>query len=67
MCSSDLLRANGRWSNGDPVTADDFVQSYRRILTPSLGSRYSYMLHCMKNARAFNEGRITDPSGRCAA
>ena len=56
------IRANARWSNGDPVTADDFVKSYRRILTPSLGSLYSYMLHPMKNAKAFNEGKITDPA-----
>jgi oligopeptide transport system substrate-binding protein len=56
------IRANAKWSNGDPVTADDFVKSYRRILTPTLGSRYSYMLHPMKNAKAFNEGKITDPA-----
>jgi oligopeptide transport system substrate-binding protein len=56
------LRANARWSNGDPVTAEDFVQSYRRILTPSLGSKYAYMLHAMKNAKAFNEGKLTDPA-----
>lgn len=56
------LRNNAKWSNGDPVTAEDFVKSYRRILTPSLGSRYAYMLHPIKNAKAFNEGKITDPS-----
>ena len=31
------LRKNGKWSNGDPVTADDFVWSWKRILTASLG------------------------------
>ena len=51
-----------KWSNGDPVTADDFVKSYRRILTPTLGAKYSYMLYPMKNAKAFNEGKITDPT-----
>lgn len=56
-----FIRANAMWSNGDPVTAMDFVNSYRRILTPSLGSKYAYMLHAMKNAKAFNEGKITDP------
>jgi len=56
------LRANARWSNGDPVTATDFVESYRRILTPSLGSLYGYMLHPIKNAKPFNEGKITDPT-----
>ncbi len=56
------IRANAKWSNGDPVTAHDFAKSYRRILTPSLGSLYSYMLHPLKNAKAFNEGKITDPT-----
>jgi oligopeptide transport system substrate-binding protein len=51
-----------KWSNGEPVTAADFIQSYRRILTPTLGSRYAYMLHPIKNAKAFNEGQITDAS-----
>lgn len=54
------IRAAAKWSNGDPVTADDFVKSYRRILTPSLGSLYSYMLHPLKNAKAISEGKITD-------
>jgi len=54
------LRPNARWSNGDPVTATDFVNSWRRILTPSLGSKYSYMLYVMKNAEPFNQGKITD-------
>src|SRR4051812_41827336 len=39
------LRSNAKWSNGDPVTADDFVQSYRRVLTPALASEYAYMLY----------------------
>ncbi len=54
------LRENARWSNGDPVTAHDFVYAWRRILTPSLGSQYAYMLHCLKNAKDFNEGRLQD-------
>jgi oligopeptide transport system substrate-binding protein len=54
------LRTNARWSNGKPVTARDFWESYKRILTPSLASEYSYMHYVVKNARAYNEGRITD-------
>jgi oligopeptide transport system substrate-binding protein len=54
------LRPEGRWSNGDPVTADDFVYSFRRILTPSYGAAYSYMLWPIRNARAYNEGKIGD-------
>ncbi|HUI06338.1 MAG TPA: peptide ABC transporter substrate-binding protein [Verrucomicrobiae bacterium] len=54
------LRRNAKWSNGDPVTAHDFLESYKRILTPSLGSEYSYMHFVVKNARAYNEGKIID-------
>jgi oligopeptide transport system substrate-binding protein len=54
------LRKNGRWSNGDPLTAQDFVESYHRILMPSLGAQYSYMLYPVTNAEAFNTGKITD-------
>src|SRR5690606_11657779 len=39
------LRKDAKWSNGDPVTADDFVFSYKRILNPALGSKYAYMLY----------------------
>ncbi len=55
------LRGDAAWSNGDPVTAHDFVYSWRRILSPKLASEYAYMLHCLKNAEAFNTGDISDP------
>ena len=54
------LRTNAKWSNGDPVTAQDFLESYKRILTPSLASEYSYMHFVVKNAQAYNEGKIAD-------
>jgi oligopeptide transport system substrate-binding protein len=54
------LRADAKWSNGDPVTADDFVYSFHRILSPGLASEYSYMLYFIKNAEAFNSGKIAD-------
>ena len=50
------LRKEARWSNGDPVRADDFVYSYRRMLNPSLANQYAYMLYPMRNARLFHEG-----------
>lgn len=52
------LRKNGKWSNGDLLTASDFLESFKRILTPSLGSEYSYMHWVVKNARAYNEGKL---------
>jgi oligopeptide transport system substrate-binding protein len=54
------LRKDAKWSNGDPVTAQDFLESYKRILTPSLASEYAYMHFVVTNAEAFNRGQITD-------
>ncbi len=47
------IRDEAKWSNGDPVTAQDFVDSYRRILTASLGSVYSDALFIMKAAKDY--------------
>ena len=54
------LRDGVKWSNGDPLTAGDFVYSFRRILSPPLASEYSYMLYFIRNAEAYNEGKIRD-------
>ena len=54
------LRANAKWSNGEPVTATDFVYSFRRILSPALGSEYANMLFHLKNGEQFHAGKITD-------
>jgi oligopeptide transport system substrate-binding protein len=54
------LRPGARWSNGDPVTAADFVFSFRRILSPAFAAGYSYMLWPIKNAEAFNSGKLAD-------
>jgi len=54
------LRSNARWSNGDPVTADDFVWSYKRAVMPRLGNQYSYMYAPIKNIDQFAKGEITD-------
>jgi oligopeptide transport system substrate-binding protein len=54
------LRPDARWSNGDPVTAGDFVYSFHRILSPALGSEYAYLLYPIRNAEAFNTGKLKD-------
>jgi len=54
------IRDNAKWSNGDPVTAQDFVDSYRRMLTASLGAVYSDALFIMKGAKDYYEQKITD-------
>ena len=54
------LQPNGRWSDGRPVTAHDFVYSYQRELSPALGGQYAEMLYPLLNAREFNEGKLED-------
>lgn len=54
------LDPEARWSNGDPLTADDFLFAYERILTPAMGAPYAYMLYCIRGAEAFNKGELDD-------
>jgi oligopeptide transport system substrate-binding protein len=50
------LRANARWSNGEPVTSQDFLDSWRRILTPELGATTASQLYVIRGAGGFNQG-----------
>src|SRR5687768_14507182 len=52
------LRQNGRWSNGDPITAHDFVYSFRRALDKKTASRNAYLAYYIKYAQAFNEQKV---------
>ena len=54
------LRNNAVWSNGDPVTAQDFVQSWERVLNPSTPADYAPQLYPLINAKAYNEGALKD-------
>jgi oligopeptide transport system substrate-binding protein len=54
------LRASARWSNGDPVTAKDFLLSWKRILLPETASEYAYLLYHVRNAQPYNEGTLKD-------
>jgi len=54
------IRKNVRWSNGDPVSAHDFVYSWRRLLSPGLGAEYAYQLFYLKNARRYCKGDLND-------
>ena len=57
------LRDDVYWSDGTPVTADDFAYSWRRVLDPATGSRNADLLYDIKGARAFNEGRVSAVDG----
>jgi oligopeptide transport system substrate-binding protein len=48
------------WSNGDRVTAGDFVYAYQRILNPEFGAPYASMLFRVKHAEDYNKGIVTD-------
>ncbi|HWA25898.1 MAG TPA: peptide ABC transporter substrate-binding protein [Lacunisphaera sp.] len=61
------LRPTAKWSNGEPLTAQDFVMSWRRVLAPSLAAEYAYLLYPLKNAAALNTGRLADFSALGAA
>ncbi len=50
------IRGDARWSNGDPVTADDFAFSFRRILIPETEAGYANVLYPIKNAEPVNTG-----------
>lgn len=52
------LRANAKWSNGEPVTARDFEFAWKRALSPEFASENAYMLFPIKNAQAYNEKKV---------
>ena len=55
------LRQDANWSNGEPVTADDFIFAWQRAVDPALASEYSYMfsqIGQVKNAAAIIAGEM---------
>ncbi len=54
------LRPDAVWSDGVPITAQTFVESYRRILNPLLGSDNAEGLYFLTGAEAYNKGNSTD-------
>jgi len=55
------LRNNARWSNGDPVTAQDFVYSWQRLVDPKNSSAFAWFagLSGIENAAAITKGEMT--------
>jgi oligopeptide transport system substrate-binding protein len=54
------IRPEAKWSDGRPLTARDFVESWKRTLSPETAASYNYQLFYVKNAQPFAEGKITD-------
>ncbi|HEY5376647.1 MAG TPA: peptide ABC transporter substrate-binding protein [Polyangiaceae bacterium] len=48
------LRSNARWSDGHPVTAQDFTYAWRRLQDPAFGAEYAYIMHVVRYAAALN-------------
>ncbi|WP_143462268.1 peptide ABC transporter substrate-binding protein [Levilactobacillus enshiensis] len=51
------LKHNAKWSNGDPVTAQDFIYSWKRTLNPQSKSEFTYQFANIKNATAIAAGK----------
>jgi len=53
---------DSKWSDGSPVTAQDFEYGIIRLLDPANAASYSFAAYVIQNAAEFNSGKITDPS-----
>lgn len=51
------LRKDGKWTNGDPVTAKDFEFAWSQALNPEVASDYAYFLYIIKNGEAYYNGK----------
>ena len=52
------IRENAKWSDGSPVTAEDFVFSYQRAEDPKTAAEYASILYPIKNAEKVNKGEV---------
>ena len=53
------IRDDAKWSNGEPVKAEDFEFAWKRALDPELAADYAYQLYYIKGGEAFNSGEGT--------
>jgi oligopeptide transport system substrate-binding protein len=56
------LRPQAKWSNGEPLTAWDFVYSWQRLLSPTTAATNASQAFSIRNAKEFTTGKLKDPS-----
>ncbi|WP_349956002.1 peptide ABC transporter substrate-binding protein [Rhizobium sp. ZPR3] len=56
------LRDGIKWSDGQPVTAQDFVFAFQRLMDPKTAAQYAYLQYTILNAEKINKGEIKDPT-----
>lgn len=54
------IRPEAKWSNGDPVTAHDYIYAWQRAMLPDHNTQYATMHMHIKGAKAFHEKRKAD-------
>jgi oligopeptide transport system substrate-binding protein len=54
------IRKNACWSDGEPITSNDFMFSWKRLLSPELAASNAQLVYCIKGAKDFNEGKNKD-------
>ncbi|MFL2105178.1 ABC transporter substrate-binding protein [Desemzia sp. FAM 23991] len=52
------LQEDAKWSNGDPVTAHDFVYGWQKAVDPDTAAPYAYMFEPVVNAAEINRGEM---------
>jgi oligopeptide transport system substrate-binding protein len=61
------LRKDAKWTNGQPVTADDVVWSWLRTISPQLGADYAYQFYGIQGAQEYNSCKPSASNQQCDA
>lgn len=54
------LKKNVKWTDGKPFKASQIIDGWERLLNPNTASEYAYFLYSVKNAKAYNTGKLKD-------
>jgi oligopeptide transport system substrate-binding protein len=61
------IRKDAKWTNGQPVTANDVVWSWLRTISPQLGADYAYQFYGIKGAQEYNSCKPSASNQQCNA